>query len=319
MKLGVSHQRQEQLKPEHFKYLRQMGVEAMEIRIPTADATPQNLSRIKKTVEAEGLEVFEVMLMDSYSMEAVALDLPGSAEALARFKTFLRDLSDAGITRTTYAWSMGGTYQTGRSTTRESTTRLFKLEEALAVPDTYDRTYDDESMWKSYTRFIEEVLPVAEDAGVSLQLHPSDPPVTHAGVASIFRSTEAFRRGMEMANHSEYSGILFCVGTWGEMPGPNGTGEDVVAAIREFGGQGHIKQVHFRNTSGHLPDFIETYPDNGYLDMLAIMQALRDVEFEGIVVPDHVPRIGEEASEAKIGEAYIFGYIRSLMESTKSL
>ena len=85
--------------------------------------------------------------------------------------------------------------------------------------------------------------------------------------------------------------------------------EDIAAAIREFGASGHIHQVHFRNTSGLLPRFHETFPDNGYVDLVEIMRALVDVGFDGIVVPDHVP--GDGPAE----EALTFGYIRALIQA----
>ena len=163
--------------------------------------------------------------------------------------------------------------------------------------------------------FIKEVLPAAEDAGVRLQLHPNDPPVDHMGVAQIFKSTEAFRRAMDIADHSMYSGILFCVGCWAEMYGPDGKGEDIVQAIQEFGSRGHIYQVHFRNVSSTLPNFHETFPDNGYLNMYNIIKALGQVHFNGIIVPDHVPQCIDSEAGPKTSEAYIFGYIRALIQA----
>jgi mannonate dehydratase len=137
-------------------------------------------------------------------------------------------------------------------------------------------------------------------------------------VARIFRSLQAFRRAMEISNHSPYSGLLFCVGSWAEMLGAGGKGEDVIAAIREFAGSGHIFQVHFRNISSNLPDFHETFPDNGMLDMYRVMKALGESGFNGMVVPDHVPRCGGSEGGPKAAEAFIFGYIRALIQAVSS-
>ncbi len=93
------------------------------------------------------------------------------------------------------------------------------------------------------------------------------------------------------------------------MAGPEGQSEDIAAAIREFGASGHIHQVHFHNTSALLPRFHETFPDNGYVDLVAIMRALAEVGFDGVVVPDHVPGGGW------VEEAYAFGYIRALIQA----
>ena len=91
-----------------------------------------------------------------------------------------------------------------------------------------------------------------------------------------------------------------------------------VDAIHEFGSNGHIFQVHFRNVSSNLPDFHETFPDTGYLNMYKLMKALGEVNFNGMVVPDHVP--GCESSEAGplTGEAYTFGYIRALLDAVET-
>ena len=99
------------------------------------------------------------------------------------------------------------------------------------------------------------------------------------------------------------------------MPGPDGKGEDIVQAIHEFGSKGHIFQVHFRNVSAPLPVFHETFPDNGYLNLYRVMKALGEVNFNGMVVPDHVPRFVAGEGGEKAGEAFIFGYIKALIQS----
>jgi mannonate dehydratase len=318
LKLGVSHQGPAMLNDQHFRYLKQIGVEYLEVRIPSAESSFDQLVAIKRKVEDAGLKLFEVMLADKYSSPEFSLGLPGRDREIALMQRFLRDLGRAGIDATTYAWYTGGTYSTGTTSTRGCETRLFQLDEAKKKAPAAGRAYSDEEMWANYEYFIKRVLPVAEDAGVRLQLHPNDPPVTHQGVARIFRSRQAFRRAMEIANHSPYSGLLFCVGSWAEMFGADGKGEDVIAAIREFGGSGHIFQVHFRNISSNMPDFHETFPDNGYLDMYKVMKALAEVNFNGIVVPDHVPKCGESEGGPKSGEAFIFGYIRALIQAVTS-
>ncbi len=319
MKLGVSHQTPEQLTDEHLAYLKQMGVESLEVRTLREYSSFDDLLRIKDRVEGAGLALHEVMLADTYTAPEVTLGLDGRDETIALFQRFLRDLGRAGIPHTTYAWHTGGAYQTGTSSTRGCPTRLFRLDNALALPNPYGRTYSDEDMWRTFEHFIGQVLPVAEDAGVRLQLHPNDPPVSHQGVAHIFRSPEAFRRAMDLSDHSPYSGLLFCAGCFAEMFGPDGEGKDIVAAIREFGYQGHIFQVHYRNIDANLPDFHETFPDEGYVDMVAIMRALEEVGYQGMVVPDHVPDTSGGEGGARAGEAFTFGYIRALIQAAKEL
>ena len=315
LQLGVSHQTPATLTAPRMRFLRQMGVDNVEVRIPSSASGYDDICRVRDTVEGGGLGLHEIMLADRYSCRPIALGLPDSASEIDLFKRFIGDLGRAGVGTMTYAWHTGGAYTTGRSETRGCSTRLFQLAEAQALPDAYDRRYSHDELWDNYAAFIDQILPVAEDNGVRLQLHPNDPPVDHQGVPRLFSSRVAFRRAMEIAGHSPHSGILFCVGCFAEMFGPEGAGEDVAAAIYEFGSRGHIFQVHFRNISSPMPDFHETFPDNGYLDMYRIMTALAEVGYHGMVVPDHVPQVGSDADNREAGEAYILGYIRALIQA----
>jgi mannonate dehydratase len=318
VKLGVSHRKEEQLNDRHFSYLRQMGVEQVEVRISRRNADSARLQEIKKQVESAGLGLFEIMLHDLYNFPARALGLPEQKEETAEFIRFLENLGRIGIGNTTYAWCSGGTYSTGETISRGCSARDFRLEKALHAPAAYPHSYTEDEMWASYERFIEEVLPVAEKARVRLQLHPNDPPVSHGGIARIFSSTGAFRRAMTIAGHSPYSAILFCVGTWAEMTGPDGTGEDVAGALSEFVRAGHVHQVHFRNVSSPLPDFHETFIENGYVDLPRVMQVLADSGFDGMIVPDHVPNGGTSDAGAYGTEAYLLGYLRSMIRTAKA-
>ena len=317
LQLGVSHQTPETLTPSRMRFLSQLGVQKVEVRIPSSASGYDDICRVRDTVQEGGLGLHEIMLADRYSCRPIALGLPERDTEIALFKRFIHDLGRAGIGTMTYAWHTGGAYATGRTETRGCSTRLFRLAEAQALPDAYDRRYAHAELWDNYAGFIEEILPVAEEHGVRLQLHPNDPPVDHQGVPRLFSSRAAFRRAMEIAGHSPFSGILFCVGCFAEMFGTDGTGEDVAGAIYEFGSRGHIFQVHFRNISSPMPDFHETFPDNGYLDMYRILAALAQVGYDGMVVPDHVPQLDDDTG-SQAGEAYILGYIRALIQAVTS-
>lgn len=310
MKLGVSHQRPEMLTKDHLAHLKRMGVESLEVRTTSDRCSYGEIIEIRERVDAADLNLHEIMLNDKYSSIEVTLGLPGRDETIELLQHFIEDLGRVGIKHTTYAWHTGGAYETQRTVTRGCSTRGFCLEAALALPNIYERTYSDEEMWDNYSYFIEKMLPVAEAADVRLQLHPNDPPVTHQGVARIFRSTENYRRGMNLSENNPYNGILFCVGSWAEMFGPDGKGEDIPAAIREFGSKELIHQIHFRNIDTNMPDFVETFPDNGYVNMVAVFKALAEIGFKGMVVPDHVPTTPDGLS----GEAFVFGYIRALIQ-----
>ena len=318
MKLGLSHQRPPDLSPEYLAYLRQVGVEAVEVRTHRAKATIEHLRDIKRTVEDAGIELHEIMLNDFYNCERIATGQDGTDDDLRFFASFLEDLERIGVDATTYAWHTGGSYQTGRAVVRGCDTRSFDLTQADAHGNAYDRAFTDSELWDNYERFVEAVLPVAKRTGVRMQLHPNDPPADHAGVPRIFSSTDAFRRAMDMGGNTPEWGILFCVGTWAEMTGSDGSGEDIGAALNEFTAKGLVHQVHLRNIDRPLPVFSETLPDDGYVDLANLVRILAAADFDGIVVPDHVPVPLDSVADQRTMEAFSLGYIRALIKTSKA-
>lgn len=85
-------------------------------------------------------------------------------------------------------------------------------------------------------------------------------------------------------------------------------GKDVYEALRYFGNGGRLFKVHFRNVDAPLPKFREMFLDEGYVDMYRVMQVLREVNYQGVIMPDHVPGEGLRG----INTAYTLGYMRAL-------
>jgi mannonate dehydratase len=88
-------------------------------------------------------------------------------------------------------------------------------------------------------------------------------------------------------------------------------GKGILETIKYFGERGKIFKVHFRNVDQPLPHFVETFMDDGYMDMYKIMKALREVNFDGVVIADHVPRM---VGGSRVGLAYSIGYMKALLE-----
>jgi mannonate dehydratase len=153
---------------------------------------------------------------------------------------------------------------------------------------------------------------VAEKADVKLGLHPDDPPLAMMnGVAKIFTHYDGYRRAEELAGNSRHWGLTFCIGTWSE--GGREMGKDVFEMIQDFGKRRKIFDVHFRNVSAPLPHFVETFPDDGYLDMYRVMRALRAVGFDGAMEPDHVPQLVGDKGIRPAGTAYCIACMRSYL------
>jgi mannonate dehydratase len=160
---------------------------------------------------------------------------------------------------------------------------------------------------------MEAILPVAEEAGVSLALHPDDPPLKMMnGVAKLFADYEGYRKAEEQAASSPNWGLKFCVGTWAE--GGEGMGKDVFEMIADFGDRGRILDIDFRNVSATMPHFVETFPDEGYLDLYEVMKALRRVGYAGLVVPDHIPQLAGDDPFRRGGLGYCIASIRAMLQ-----
>jgi mannonate dehydratase len=211
-----------------------------------------------------------------------------------------------------YDFHPGNTFSTGTAKRRGYTTREFDLDVFRSKVEKcqYGREYTADEIWANYGYFIKAVIPVAAAADVRLALHPDDPPVARMnGVNRIFNDYEGFRKAEALAE-SPYWGLLFCVGTWSE--GGDRMGKDVFEMIRDFGGRNRIFEVHFRNVSSPLPRFMETFPDDGCVDMNRVMRALREVGYNGGLSPDHIPMlVGDENRRA--GTAYCIAHARELL------
>ena len=170
---------------------------------------------------------------------------------------------------------------------------------------------DEEALWVNLEYFLKRVLPVAEKAGVKLSMHPDDPPLSPIrGVGRIMRSIDNFQRLLDLVP-SPNNTITLCQGNFTLMT------DDLPAAIRKFGK--NITFVHFRDVKGTPTHFEETWHDAGKTDMLACMKAYRDIGFDGVLRPDHVPTVegdsNANAGYSSFGRLYAIGYIRGLRQA----
>ncbi len=299
--------------------LRHAGVEAVSVWTSIANNNAEWMISTKKRLEANGVQIYNIGIIDLHCDPTLVLGRPGVETKIEQYKTYLGNLGRAGIHYTTYAHmsnikdqKVPGFYATANGTTRgEAPTREFDLEVAKKLPCSFDKEYQEDHIWKTFTTFIRAVIPVAEKNKVRIGLHPDDPPVASLGcVARVFRTYDAYERAFQIAGSDNF-GVCLCVGTWGEG-GKTGFGKDPIEAVKALGAKKKIFKVHFRNVSSPLPKFRETFVDNGYLDMYQVMRALREVNFDGIVIPDHVP--GGTVGYPAANNAYTIGYMKALRD-----
>jgi mannonate dehydratase len=238
----------------------------------------------------------------------IMLGREGREVQVEHVKNTIRNMGRAGIPVLGYHWMPGGVVRTGTETLRggaEGTAfDLSEVDDGL----THGREYTEEEMWEYYEWFLREVLPVAEEAGVKLCIHPNDPPVENlGGIPQLFRNFENFKKAMELVP-SDNHGLEFCLGCWSEM------GEDLEEVIRHFGGE-KIFYVHFRDVEGVVPKFHETFVDEGNYDTYDVMELLYDVGFDGMLIPDHVPHMLDDTDWDHRGRAYAVGYLKATLNA----
>ena len=305
---------------EDLQFVKQLGAEYVTIWVHANEATYENFVRLREKVEAAGLKVWNIGDLNVHNMEEVTLNLPGRDQKIEEYKTYLRNLGKAGIYYTTYAHMGNGIWSTQREDTRGgASARGFDLEKADAGywdekvfkgPLTHGRLYSQKEIWDNFTYFIKTVTPIAEEEGVRIGIHPDDPPVPVLGGVPrcIFGNFEGYKRAFEIAG-SPNIGMCLCCGTW--LEGGKLMGKDVLETIHYFGGQGKIFKIHFRNVNAPLPHFVETFVDDGYMDMYKVMRALREVNFNGVMIPDHIP---EMIGGGRAGTAYSIAYMKALLK-----
>ena len=180
------------------------------------------------------------------------------------------------------------------------------------------RPIDADTYWERITYFLERVVPVAAESKVRLACHPQDPGMPRGkgfrGVETVLGSVDGLKRFVSIAE-SPYHGLNFCQGTVSEML--EKPGEQIFDVIRYFGTRHKIFNVHFRNIAGGFLNFRETFIDDGDVDMLKAMRVYKEVGYDGMMMPDHVPSIEGDAGNAQ-GFAFALGYIKALIAAVSA-
>ena len=313
-----------QMSPEpseaDLQFARQIGVEYVVLWTDGAHANYDYFMSRREIFENAGLKIYGFGNDDVHCQDALVLNLPNRDEKVEQYKRYIRDLGKAEIPYTTYAHMANGVWSTAPAQTRGGApARAFDLAKAEEEGQTrrgyktllsHEREYSEAEIWDNFTHFIEEATPVAEEAGVMIGIHPDDPPGPKLGgiPRCIFSSFEGYKRALDITD-SPNVGMCFCVGCW--LEGGELMGKDVLESIRYFGERGKIFKVHFRNVDKPLPHFVETFVDNGYMDMYQVMKVMREVNFQGVAIPDHIPNM---ANEGRVGTAYTIAYMNALVK-----
>jgi mannonate dehydratase len=273
------------------------------------------VSAVKNAWDKAGLKL-EVIEGPPSLSEKTKLGLDGRDEEISGFITFMKNLSRAGVDTICYNWMPVISWA---RTTNDRPGRGGALVTAFDYENIKDLTptkygeVSKESLWKNLEYFLKAVVPEAEKYGIKLAMHPDDPQVDSIrGISRIMTTADAFRR-MAAICPSPNNGITMCQGNFSLM------GEDIPALVRDFGSRSLIHFVHFRNVRGGKMNFVETFHDEGQIDMYAAMKAYLDTGFRGPLRPDHVPTMAGDSNDhpgySALGSLYAAGYIRGLIEA----
>jgi len=230
-------------------------------------------------------------------------------------KQNVRAAGEAGVPCLKYNLNYLGVPRTGRSKGRGGAMYShFNLEEWTDHSLTEAGAVSAERAWDVITYFLERVVPVAEEAGVRLACHPHDPGVPPdtglRGVNCVLGNVDGLKKFIEIAP-STYHGLNFCQGTVSEML--KDPGKEVFDVIRYFGERQKLFMVHFRNIKGGYLNFDETYPDNGDVDFFKAMRLYKELGYQGMFLPDHVPQSTADPDNER-QHSFCLGYIKALIQ-----
>jgi mannonate dehydratase len=285
------------------------------------------LLRLRKHVESFGLKLDCVPLpMSSREIslaempEILLAKDPERDRAIADICTMIRHAGQAGIPMVKYNLTFIGVVRTERTTGRGGVSlSTFDYAKGKQEPPlTEVGRITERIYWDRIDYFLKRVVPAAEEAKVKIALHPQDPGMPKGqgwrGVETVLGSVEGLKRFVE-TSASPYHGLNFCQGTVSEMLAK--PGEEIYDVIRYFGSRGKIFNVHFRNIRGGFLKFQEVLPDDGDVDMPRALRTYREVGYDGMIMPDHVPQIVGDVGGQK-AFAFCFGYIQALLQQLRA-
>jgi mannonate dehydratase len=326
MKVGTQHGHSDEI----LRACAAFGVNNICSGLPSAKMdeawSVESLSKLRDTVAAHGISLDMVPLpMSSAEIsraEMPAIYLGASPERDRRIDDIcqmIRNCARAGIFQVKYNFTLIGIPRSGTAPGRGgSRYSEFVYERAKQDPPlTSAGTVDADTYWERITYFLERVVPVAEEYKVKLGCHPQDPGVPQGtgwrGVDAVLGSPDGLKKFVSI-KESPYHGLNFCQGTVSEQL--ERPGEQIFDVIRYFGRRKKIFSVHFRNIEGGFLNFRETFIDNGSVDMLKAMRVYKEVGYDGMLMPDHVPQV--DGVDRDQGFAFAFGYIKALIAAVSA-
>ena len=283
-------------------------------RIPR-DRYAATLQRIKSDFEAAKM-IFAGVESHPVPAERIKLGLPGRDEEIENYVAAIKALARVNVPMLCYNWMAGlGWYRTRVDVSGRGGALLSEFDNKIAEEQGLTKwgEVSEEKIWANLEYFLKAVIPVAEQEGVKMALHPDDPPLSPLhGIARILTSAANYRRIFDMFP-SPVNGVTFCQANFKLM------GEDIAALAREWSAQKKLFFVHFRDVAGTKEHFQETFHDCGPTDLAQMLRVYHDCGFEGPIRPDHAPTLDGESNDrpgyAMGGKILAIGYMKGSLDA----
>ncbi len=286
--------------------------------------TYEELAGLKKAVNAEGLELHGIENLDPAHWHDVLLDGPRKKQHLENVKTIIRHMGRAGIPVLGYNFSLagvagriqgpfarGGAVSVGMDVADETPIpngMIWNMVYDPGAPAGNVASITSDQLWQRLSDFLEAVVPVAEEAGVTLAAHPDDPPVPALrGQPRLVYQPRLYQKLIDL-KPSPRNALEFCVGTLAEM-----TEGNIYDVVDQYSRQGKLAYVHLRNIHGKAPHYRETFIDDGDVNALRVLEILHRNNFDGVIIPDHTPQM-ECGAPWHAGMAFALGYFRAVLQ-----
>lgn len=284
----------------------------------SADASPadhwefMDLLRLKTMVEDQGLKLEAIENVTGYMMDKIHFGRSGRDAQIEAYIKTIQNMGRAGITTLGYTFNLTRVWRTSQWAPSRggALVTAFDADQLQAAPGGTHMLSADE-VWDNYTYFIQAVLPAAEKAGVRLAIHPDDPPFPElGGVCRIMVGKENLQRALEVAGSSDFHGLDFCMGTCAAR------GVDsMYDMLDHFSAQGKVFYAHVRNIKGSGNRFSESFIDSGEINVTKALSILKQNNFDGFLIDDHVPTMVGDSSYGHRARAHAFGYIKGIVDS----
>ena len=293
----------------------------------------EKISGVVGMLAEHGLRVAALENFSPRFWSDILIDGPDKQAQMEGLKRLVRDAGKAGIPVIGYDFSLAGVWgwrrvpaaRAGAWTVEFDMSRfdheapipdgmIWNMRYRPEVPGARPVSVSHAELWQRFEWFLRELVPVAEEAGVTLAAHPDDPPADMLrGTARLVNTHDKYDRLLDLVP-SARNALEFCIGSLAEMPEG-----DIYDTTRHFAGRGALAYVHFRNVRGKVPHYVETFVDEGDVDMAEIVRILRDADYDGVLVPDHVPDLHGSGSPWHAGNAYTIGFMRALVLNREAL